>query len=245
MSRRLIVPIVIFATLMTVSAEAQKRRAVRAPSAPPPPAGTCHTFGLVRAGLIATYQTVPASTFTVTYISDAPTRTVTKQRVMAAGTTTDVDTILDGEVVGNLRGLKHINVKATTSVPILGNLTIETDVDFVPSLISGPSAGWCVGNTWTIPATTETVTVKSPVAPPTNNIKVTVAGQGEVLAVGETVVVPAGSFQTVKYRGVTVTDGNVQTAITWVSMEHNIVVKQDALDANGAVITALVLTALQ
>ncbi|HEX7809754.1 MAG TPA: hypothetical protein VF608_13550, partial [Thermoanaerobaculia bacterium] len=174
-----------------------------------------------------------------------PTRTVTKQRVMAAGTTTDVDTILDGEVVGNLRGLKHINVKATTSVPIIGSLTIETDVDFVPSLIAGPSAGWCVGNTWSIPATTETVTVKSPIAPPTNTIKVTVAGTGEVLAVGETVVVPAGSFQTVKYRGVMVQDGNVQTAITWVSMEHNIVVKQDALDANGAVTTALVLTALQ
>ncbi|HEX7829737.1 MAG TPA: hypothetical protein VF787_08775 [Thermoanaerobaculia bacterium] len=244
MSRRLIVPIVIFATLMTVSAEAQKRRAVRAPSAPPP-SGQCHTFGLVRTGLIASYSTVPASTFTVTYISDTPTRTVTKQRVMAAGTTTDVDTILDGEVVGNLRGLKHINVKATTSVPILGSLTIETDVDFVPSLIAGPSAGWCVGNTWSIPATTETVTVKSPIAPPTNTIKVTVAGTGEVLAVGETVVVPAGSFQTVKYRGVMVQDGNVQTAITWVSMEHNIVVKQDALDANGAVTTALVLTALQ
>jgi len=244
-SRRLIVPIVVVAALLAAgNAEAQKRRAVRAPSTTPP-TSTCHQFGLVRQGLIATYQTNPPSTFTVTYIQDTLTKTVTKQKVITAQATTDVDTILDGEVSGNLRGLKHINIKATTAVPVLGSLTIETDVDFVPSLIAGPADGWCVGNKWSIPAVTETVTVKSPIAPPTNQIKTTVASEGEVLAVNETVVVPAGSFQTVKYKGVQVTDGNVQTAITWVSMQHNIVVKQQTLDGNGAVTSTLELTALQ
>ncbi|MGN6184985.1 MAG: hypothetical protein ACTHQM_15180, partial [Thermoanaerobaculia bacterium] len=127
----------------------------------------------------------------------------------------------------------------------LGSITLETDVDFVPSLVLGPADGWCVGNKWNVAPVTETVTVKSPIAPPTNTIKTTIGGEGEVLAVGESVTVPAGTFNTVKYRGVMVSDGNVQTAITWVSMEHNIVVKQQAFDANGAVTTLVELTSVQ
>jgi hypothetical protein len=92
---------------------------------------------------------------------------------------------------------------------------------------------------------TETVTVKSPIAPPVNQIITTLATQGEVLAVGDTVVVPAGSFRTVKYKGLTVSGSTVQTSITWVSMDHNIVVKQDSYDANNTVVTSLELTALQ
>lgn len=245
MSRRLIVPIVVLATLLSVSAEAQKRRAVRVPPPAAPPQGQCHQFGLVRAGLVASYVTTPPTNFTVTYIKDTLTQTITKQKVTTPQATADADTILDGEVVGNLRGLKHINVKVATPVPVLGSITIETDIDFVPSLVLGPADGWCVGNKWSVPPVTETVTVKSPIAPPTNNIKTTIGGEGEVLAVGEVVTVPAGNFNTVKYKGVIVTDGNVQTAITWVSMEHNIVVKQQAFDANGAVTTTVELTSVQ
>ncbi len=247
MSRRLIVPIIIFAALTSVSAEAQRRRAVRAPSAPPPPpvTGDCHTFGLVRAGLIASYQTTPPTNFTVTYISDTLVKTVTKQRVTTPQATADADTIIDGEAVGPLRGIRHINVKATTPVPILGSVTIETDIDFVPSLIAGPLEGWCAGAKWNIPPVTQTVAVKSPIAPPVNQIITTASSQGEVLAVGEVVVVPAGSFRTVKYKGVFVSDGKVQTAITWVSMDHNIVVRQEALNDSGVVTTLVELTSLQ
>jgi hypothetical protein len=246
MSRRLIVSLALALVMLAAgSAEAQKRRAVRAPSAAPPPAGNCHTFGLVRAGLIASYQSTPPTNFTVTYIQDTLTKTITKQKVTTPQATADADTIIDGEVVGNLRGIKHINVKATTPVPVLGSITIETDIDFVPSLIAGPLDGWCTGNKWTIPPVTETVVVKSPIAPPTNQIITTIASEGEVLAVGETVVVPAGSFQTVKYKGIIVTDGNVQTAITWTSMVHNIVVKQQTLDAAGNVTSTVELTSVQ
>lgn len=245
MSRRLIVPIVILASVLALNAEAQKRRAVRAPAPAPPPQGQCHAFGLVRAGLVASYQTTPPTNFTVTYIKDTLTQTITHQKVTTPQATADADTILDGEVVGNLRGLKHINIKTVTPVPVLGSITLETDVDFVPSLVLGPADGWCVGNKWNVAPVTETLTVKSPIAPPTNTIKTTIGGEGEVLAVGESVTVPAGTFNTVKYRGVMVSDGNVQTAITWVSMEHNIVVKQQAFDANGAVTTLVELTSVQ
>lgn len=245
MSRRFIVTALMLLTLASVSAEAQRRRAVRAPSSPPPATGDCHAFGLVRAGLVATYQSNPPTTFTVTYIKDTLTQTITKQHVVTPQATSDAETTIDGELVGNLRALKHIDIKVTTAVPVLGNLTIETDIDFTPSLVAGPADGWCVGAKWNISPVTETISVKSPVAPPVNQIVTTIASQGEVLAVGETVVVPAGSFRTVKYKGLTVSGSTVQTSITWVSMDHNIVVKQDAYDANNVVVTSLELTALQ
>jgi hypothetical protein len=59
------------------------------------------------------------------------------------------------------------------------------------------------------------------------------------------VTVPAGTFRTVKYRGVTVANNTVQPSITWTSMDHSIVVKQEAYDpVTGAVVTSTTLTNL-
>jgi len=63
--------------------------------------------------------------------------------------------------------------------------------------------------------------------------------------VGELVSVPAGTFSTVKYKSYTISGTSLQPAITWTSMDRNIVVKQDTLDAGGNVTTSTVLTALQ
>ncbi len=226
--------------------EAQRRRAVRSPGSVPQ-SGNCHTFALVRAGLVAGYRSTAPSgtvTFQVTYLSDTPTQTKTTQKVQAPTGNADVETALDGEVVGNLRGLKHINVKTTMTVPVLGTVTGTTDVDFVPSLLAGPAAGWCVGETWTIAPVTETiVTTGFASAPPV--IVTTIASTGEVLAVGENVTVPAGTFRTVKYRSAIASGTSVQPAITWTSMDHSIVVKQDTLDAAGNVTSTTELVSLQ
>ena len=231
--------------LVALPSFAAKRRSAR--SAPAVAAGSCHTFGLVRSGLKATYHATSPSgdaDFTITWITDTPTFTHTTQKVTTAQGTSDAETRLDGEVFGTLRGLKHLNVKTTTQVPGFGGVTTETDIDFFPTLTQGPAAGWCVGNTWSVPAVTETITTRTPVGQNTQMIT-TVASTGEVLAVGESVTVPAGTFQTVKYRGAIVSGSSVQTAITWVSMQHNVVVRQDTLDANGAVTSTLHLTAVQ
>lgn len=238
MSPRRLLAVSALALFIVIPAEAQKRRAVRAnPGTPPPQGGTCHTFGLVKAGTKASYRTDAQSgvvTFTVTWISDTPTQTKTTQTVNAQGTTTTVETVLDGEVVGNLRALKHLNVKGTVTVPIFGPVTTETDITFIPSLVQGPSAGWCVGNTWNVAPVTEQILIKGPQGTIPSTVT-TVASTGEVLAVGESLSVPGGTFNTVKYRGAIVSGSSVQTAITWVSMEHNIVVRQDTIDGAGNV----------
>jgi hypothetical protein len=246
MFKRLLVVLMLVVSLVPF-AEAQRRRAVRSPGGGAPQNGNCHTFALVRAGLVAGYRSVAPGgtvTFQVTYISDTPTQTKTTQKVQAPTGNADVETTLDGEIVGNLRGLKHIEIKTTMTVPVLGSVSGTTDIDFVPSLLAGPAAGWCVGETWTISPVTETViTTGFASAPPI--IVTTIASTGEVLAVGENVTVPAGTFRTVKYRSSVVSGTSVQPAITWTSMDHSIVVKQDTLDASGNVTSSTELTSLQ
>jgi hypothetical protein len=244
MSRPRLLAIAALALFIVVPVQAQKRRAVRSNPGAAGPQGTCHTFGLVAAGTKASYlSTAPGGnvTFTITWISDTPTQTRTTQKVNSNGTVSDAETVLDGEVVGNLRSLKKFNVKVSTTVPVLGKVTTETDVTFTPALVSGPAAGWCVGNTWAIPAVTENIVVKSPQGTiPT--IVTTIASTGEVLAVGDSITVPGGTFNTVKYRGSILSGSAVETAITWVSMEKNIVVKQDTINASGAITSTTVLT---
>jgi hypothetical protein len=228
-----------------------RRRTVRktpAVGVPTNPGGDCHTFGLVKSGLKATYLSTTSNgsaAYTITYISDTPTQTKTTQVVSTPQGNADAVTTIDGEVVGLLRGMKHIDVSTSITVPILGKVTTEVDVDFTPSLVLGPAEGWCVGKTWNVAPVTETVVTKAPLQTPITNIMTTVGGTGEVLAVGENVTVPAGVFKTVKYRGVLVANNSVQPAITWASMDHSIVVKQQSLDpVTGAVTTNTELTGL-
>jgi hypothetical protein len=230
--------------LAAFPADARHRAVRKTPALAP--SGGCHTFSLVKAGTKATYlSTTPngSANYTITYISDTPTQTKTTQTVSTPQGNAEAVTTIDGEVVGLLRGMKHIDVTTTITVPVLGKMTTEIDIDFVPTLVLGPAAGWCVGNTWTVAPSTETIVTKAPFVTPVTSIQTTVGGTGEVLAVGEMVTVPAGTFRTVKYRGVLVANNTVQQAITWTSMDHSIVVKQDAYE-NGVIVTATQLTNL-
>ncbi len=237
--RRLLVLSLLVLSLVPVAEAQGRRRAVRSAPAPvAPPPGQCHTFGLVQPGLVAKYLTNAQGgdvNFTITYISDAPTRTHTTQKVTTPQGTADAETIVTGEIVGNLRAIKHIFVRTVSVVPVIGSFTVDVDIDFVPSLAAGPAAGWCVGNTWTTPPSVQTIMTRPSIGPPTTITNNLIGSEGIVLAVNDQITVPAGTFNTVKYRSAVVTGTTVSTAITWVSMEHNIVVRQDTLDAGGSV----------
>jgi hypothetical protein len=244
--RSILIGCLVAVIVAPISFGATRRRAAKPPTTQAP-AGNCHTFGLVTPGTKATYLSTTSNgnvTFTITWISDTPTQTKTTQHVVTPQATTDVETTLDGVVSGNLRGLKHLYTKSTTPVPFLGNTVVEVNIDFVPALIAGPSAGWCTGETWSVPATTETI-VSNSLASQQSSIVTTIASDGQVLAVGESVTVPAGTFQTVKYRSNTVSGTSVQPSITWTDMTRSIVVKQDTLDGAGNVTTSTQLTAVQ
>lgn len=247
MSARYLLAAVALGVFIAFPAHAIKRRSVF--PGPGPAVGQCHAFGLVTAGTVASYRTsdpggATMATFTITWLSDTPTQTKTTQRTVTAQGTADAETTADGEIIGTLRALKHLYTKGSTTVPVIGKVTSEVDIDFVPSLAAGPADGWCVGKTWNVAPTTETIVTRTPLGQNTI-IQTTQASEGEVLAVGESLSVPGGTFDTVRYRGALVSGNNVQTAITWVSMERNIVVRQDTIDGAGNVTTTTVLTDVQ
>jgi hypothetical protein len=232
---------------LAVPGHAQRRRSVRFVTVPAV-GQQCHTFGLVPAGLKASYLTTTPQgnvTFTVTYLSDTPTLTKTTQHVVSPQGTADAETTLTGEIVGNLRAVKHVFVKTTTTVPILGKVSTDVDIDFVPSLAAGPAAGWCVNETWTTAPSIQTITSRPSIGPTTVITNNVIGSQGVVLAVDDVITAAGRTFHTVKYRSSIVSGTSVQPAITWVSKEYNIVVRQDTLDAAGNVTTVTNLTALQ
>lgn len=231
--------LIALALVLSVDASAAaRRRAVRHPSAGTTnPGGNCITYGSPRIGMKASYLTTSPQgnvTFTVTYVSETPTQARTTQKVQTPQGTSDVETRMDFETVPaafDLRALKHLYVKSL-SVAAGFPITVETDIDFVPSMVLGPASGWCVGAKWSVPATTETIVVRS-LAGPQTSTQTTIASEGEVLAI-EDVTTPAGTFRCLKYKGVTASGTSVSPTINWNSVEHYITVRQEAYDASGA-----------
>lgn len=248
--------LVLVSTLFVQDAAAQRRRAVR-PSRPRAVTGPCHTYGFVPAGLKAAYRTTspgqPDVTFEITYVSDTAALSKFTQKVNVPNVgTADAETTIEYEpLAGGLRAVTDLELKASMSVSGF-KITIDSDSTFVPSLTWGPGAQWCQGATWTIPATTVTTTTTTSPGGTQSAISTTLAGTGQVLAVYDTISVTAGSFQTVKYRGVnansscpagstTCTSGIVPVNV-WLWKTHPIVVRQDSLDASGNVTSTTVLT---
>lgn len=232
--------LVVLIVLVSLPAAAQRRRVVKAPSAQPTnPSGQCVTFGSPRIGMKASYLTTSPSgnvTYQVTYVSETPTQARTTQKVQSPQANSDVETRMDFETVKasiDLRALKHLYVKTTTGAAGF-NFTIETDIDFVPSMVLGPAGGWCQGAKWTVPATTETIRVNS-IAGQQITTQTTIAYEGEVLSVNESVTTPAGTFRCVKSKGLTASADSTSPTIVWNSIDHYITVRQESLDSAGRV----------
>lgn len=245
-------------TLIAADASAQRRRAVR-PSRPRAVLGPCHTWGFVPAGLKAAYRTTspgqPDVTFEITYVSDTAALSKFRQKVNVPGQgTADAETTIQYEAIGGgLRAVREMELKSSMTVQGF-KITIDADSSFVPSLTWGPAASWCQGATWSIPATTLTTTTTTSPGGTQTAISTTLAGTGQVLSVNETISVTAGSFQTVKYRGVNTTSGCPAGSSTctsglvpvnaWLWKTHPIVVRQDSLDAGGNVTSTTQLTSV-
>lgn len=234
-------PVGLFALILVLALDASaaaRRRSVRAPGGSAPNTGNCITYGSPRIGMKASYLTTSAQgnvTFTVIYVSETPTQARTTQKVQTPQGSSDAETRMDFETVPasfDLRALKHLYVKSTT-VAAGFPITIETDIDFVPSMVLGPASGWCVGAKWTVPSTTQTIQVRSFAGPQTTT-QTTTSSEGEVLAI-EDVTTPAGTFRCLKYRGMTASANGASRTIAWNSVEHYITVRQEEVDANGNV----------
>lgn len=239
----LLVLVVVFAGALP--ATAQRRRVVKWPSSGNPnggnPTGQCVNYGSPRIGMKASYLTTSPGgnvTYQVTYVSDSATQARTTQKVQAPTGNADVESTMDFETVKasfDLRALKHLKVKSTTSAAGFA-IAIDTDIDFVPSMVLGPAGGWCQGAKWSVPATTETIRVSS-IGGNQLTTQTTIAYEGEVLSVNETITTPAGTFRCIKTKGLTPSASSTDPTIVWNSIDHYITVRQETLDATGKVTT--------
>jgi hypothetical protein len=214
---------------------------------PPNNGGTCVNVPFVRAGLKATYRITDSSgvwTMVTTVTADGASQRKQTDHAVNSGGTSDIDSTFSFTMQSNLRLITRSVSNATTvaaGFPIL----VTTDSTFNPAMTLGPVTEFCSGATWPIPATTQTIVIGGTFPGPTTTVN-RPAATGSVMAINESLTVPAGTFNTVKYHGVDgATDSNIQSTNVWVSIADGIMVKEQNLDANGNVKTTMELSSLQ
>ncbi|HEX7153527.1 MAG TPA: hypothetical protein VF618_18715 [Thermoanaerobaculia bacterium] len=192
--------------------------------------GDCVTVPFMRAGLKFTYVTTAndggTSTRVGTFLTDTATRQEATEKVTTAGFVTEIDSFFDFTVANDLRQITRAISKSTTSVSGFV-VNVNTDSTFTPAMPIAPASTWCAGQTWSIPAVAQRVIVTG-ISPSEKTIN-RPAATGEVLAVNESVTTAAGTFLTVKVRGVNgATDPDLQQSTIWYSVEHGLVVKEES-----------------
>jgi hypothetical protein len=205
----------------------------------------CVTIPLIRAGLKATYHVTGSGEVTreTTYVSDTTTQTVITEKSFGAATS-NMDSTFTYTVQNGLRALTHSVSVATTNAAGFA-IEIDTESTFSTPMVLGPVSNYCSGQTWAIPALTQTVTVGGTFPGPTTLIN-RPAATGVVTAVNESITTPAGTFLTVRYHGVQgITDPKTQSTDAWVSIADGVPVRILNLDANGATVASMELTSLQ
>jgi len=212
----------------------------------PPANGDCVSLPLLRAGLKASYNVTGALNYTTetTVVSDSPTETVQQQHHVVNGTPEEVDSTFTYTVQGDLRALTHAVSVAKTNAGGFA-ITVTTDSTFTVPMVLAPVSSFCGGREFAIPATVQTVVVGGTFPGPTTTYN-RPAKTGTILATNESLTVAAGTFRTVKYRGVYGnTDPKSQQSLIWLDVSTGALVKEQDFDANGNVFAMFELTSLQ
>lgn len=116
--------------------------------------------------------------------------------------------------------------------------TGSSRTDFRPALMGEPMSRACAGRTWKIKAVAATYTAGSQVSTAS-----TFAGTMKIVSLRETIQVPAGRFECVRYTRTLATPAGPSLDEYWKSVEHGVVVKQVSKVGGRASTTEL--TAIQ
>ena len=119
-------------------------------------------------------------------------------------------------------------IERTTKANARGTVTETTT--FQPGLVGDPAFRACVGRSWQIPSVTASYQSGGQ-----NHSSPTPAGLLSIGAIRETVTVPAGTFDTVRY-----TRTSQSRDEYWKSIEHGIVVRHIAALSSGRTIEELI-----
>ncbi len=220
--------LVLIATVATVAASAVARSAIVAGQAP-----NCVTIGAPRPNLAFTYRysdTQGSTEFTNRWEEFTATgsRLVTTRSGANAGSSTYVSR---HSVVDDLFVLESSTATGTD-----GGGPFRNSMTYQPAAMGDPAFRVCEGRTWTIPAVGVTSqSMRGQFSSRTD------PGTIRIVAIRESVTVPAGTFQTVRYTK-TMNSGRGQVLDEfWKSIEHGVTVKRNGA-VPGAVATEVLLS---
>lgn len=127
----------------------------------------------------------------------------------------------------------YLSVSKVEQSSSVSGFSITSTTTFSPAWVTGPALDWCEGESWVRPAVTQSTT--SNVAPSVTGP--TATGNGQVLAVRESLTVPAGTFETVHYWMFYTGQGSQAGTSSEYWLDGNgLTVRQLEYDAAGALV---------
>lgn len=167
-------------------------------------------------------------TIVTQYLSVSNTKTVTDTLSTLSGsgvtTTTRTTTTQYYYITDEMLYVEKIVVTGSAetagySVPI--DSTLVND----PPILRGPAHEYCLGQTWTSPSVSQTITSQG-----TTTTGDTPGSTGRVEAIGESVTTPAGTFTTVRMKTL-YNNGGEET--NWLAIDNGLLVRQEITGTDG------------
>lgn len=178
------------------------------------PAADCVTIGKPNPSMGYIYQHRESAGAVTEVMQQWEEVTETGSRVrVTRGTSVQIQ-VTEHRIVDDVSVLESM-----TSMSASGGVTSGTV--FRPGAVGDPAFRACAGQTWQIPAVTAThASGQGPSASaPTS------AGTMKIVAIRESITVPAGSFDTVRYTRTLATPGGQSVDEYWKSIEHGVIVR--------------------
>jgi hypothetical protein len=104
-----------------------------------------------------------------------------------------------------------------------------------PGLVEGPGFRVCRGKQWTVP-TVQVTTTATPVRVSSN---ASFSGTGEVLSIQESIAVPAGTFDTVRFKQTLNSPQGPIVQTTWRAIKKGVNVRWEYTTAAGVAVETL------
>lgn len=187
--------------------------------APPPALGQprpadCVTIGKPKPSAAYTYERTDARGIVTEYTRhwDELTPTRSRQRTVHGGSA--ITMVTEHRIEDDVSVISAI---ASSDPRGAGN----SRTVFQPGVVGEPTFRACAERAWPIPAVTARHS-----SPQGEHSASTYAGTLRVMAIRESVTVPAGTFQAVRYTRITSTPAGQSVEEYWKSIEHGVVVKQ-------------------
>lgn len=131
-------------------------------------------------------------------------------------------------------GVHHIAndvlfLESSRSTGTQGGVPFDSAMTYTPAAIGDPVTRACPGASWDIPSVTATSkSLQGQFSTKTDR------GRLQIVAVRESVTVPAGTFSTVHYTKIMTTAGGQQRDEFWKSLEHGVTVKRTGTQPGGS-----------